>query len=111
MFESFFVFDRKLYEQCDDATIGSTLRPALANVFMCYFENMWLENCPARFRTIFYRSFVDDRFLLFQTKDHVEKFENLNKQHKNLKFTSEIEENSSLSKQYICDVSLPQDYT
>ena len=35
--------------------------------------------------------------LLFQTKDHVEKFKNyLNKQHKNIKFTSEIEENGSL---------------
>ena len=35
--------------------------------------------------------------LLFRTKDHVEKFKNyLNKQHKNIKFTSEIEENGSL---------------
>ena len=36
--------------------------------------------------------------LLFRTKDHVEKFKNyLNKQHKNIKFTSEIEENGLLS--------------
>ena len=36
--------------------------------------------------------------LLFRSKDHVEKFRNyLNKQHKNIKFTSEIEENGSLS--------------
>ena len=61
---------------------------------MYHFENIWLENCPAHFRPIFYRPFVDDRFLLFWTKDHVEKFENLNKQHKNLEFTSEIEENT-----------------
>ena len=45
-----------------------------------------------------YRRFVDDTFLLFRSKDHVEKFRNyLTKQHKNIKFTSEIEENSSLS--------------
>ena len=32
--------------------------------------------------------------LLFQSKEHVEKFRNyLNQQHKNIKFTSEIEEN------------------
>ena len=36
--------------------------------------------------------------LLFPTKDHVKKFKNyLNKQHKNIKFTSEIEENGLLS--------------
>ena len=45
-----------------------------------------------------YRRFVDDTFLLFQSKDHVEKFRNyLNKQYKNITFASEIEENRSLS--------------
>ena len=65
---------------------------------MCHFENTWLENCPAHFKPIVYRRFVDDTFLLFWTKDHVEKFKNyLNKQHKNIKFISEIKENGSLS--------------
>ena len=69
-----------------------------ANVFMCHFENIWLENCPAHFKPIVYRRFVDDTFLLFRTKDHVEKFKNyINKQHKNIKFTSGIEESCSLS--------------
>ena len=78
--------------------MGSPFEPTLANVFMCYFENICLENCPSLFKPIAYRRFVDDTFLLFQSKDHVEKFKNyLNKQHKNIKFTSEIEENGSLS--------------
>ena len=78
--------------------MGSPLGSTLANVFMCHFEKIWLENCPTHFKPIVYRRFVDDTFLLFQTKDHVEKFKNyLNKQHKNIKFTSEIEENGSLS--------------
>ena len=78
--------------------MGSPLEPTLANIFMCHFEKIWLENCPALFKPIVYRRFVDDTFLLFQTKDHVEKFKNsLNKQHKNIKFTSEIQENGSLS--------------
>ena len=98
MFESFFIFDGKFYEQFDGVAMGSPLGPTLANVFMCHFENIWLENCPAHFRPIVYRRFVDDTFLLFRTKDHVEKVKNdLNKQHKNIKFTSEIEENGSLS--------------
>ena len=65
---------------------------------MCHFENIWLENCPSHSKTIVYRQFVDDTFLLFRSNDHVEKFRNyLNKQHKNIKFTSEIEENGLLS--------------
>ena len=36
-------------------------------------------------------------FYGFEQKMIVEKFKNLNKQHKNIKFTSEIEENGSLS--------------
>ena len=87
--------------------MGSPLEPTLANIFMCHFEKIWLENCPAHFKPIVYRRFVDDTFLLFQTKDHVEKFKNsLNKQHKNIKFTSEIQENGSLS---FLDVTLTRE--
>ena len=64
--------------------MGSPLGPTLANVFMCYFDNIWLENCPAYFKPIAYSRFVDDTFLLFRIKDYVEKFKNYrNKQHKN----------------------------
>ena len=69
---------------------------------MCHFENIWLKNCPSHFKRNVYRRFVDDTFLLFRSKDHVAKFRNyLNKQHKNIKFTSEIEENGLLSFLYI----------
>ena len=76
MFESFFIFDGKFYEQCDGVAMGSPLGPTLANVFMCHFENIWLENCPSHFKPIVYRRFVDDTFLLFRSKDQVEKFRN-----------------------------------
>ena len=96
MFESFFIFDGKFYEKCDGVAMDSPLGPTLANTFMCHFENIWLENCRSHFRPIVYRRF-DDTFFLFRSKDHVEKFRNyFNKQHKNIKFTSEIEENGSL---------------
>ena len=45
MFESFFIFDQKYYEQCDGVVMGSPLEPILANVFICQFEKIWLENC------------------------------------------------------------------
>ena len=69
---------------------------------------MWTSEVdPAHFKPILYRIFVDDTFLLFRTKDHVEKFKNyLNKQHKNIKFTSEIEENGSLS---FLDISIARE--
>ena len=93
MFESLFIFDGIFYEQSDGVAMGSPLGPTLANAFMFHFENIWLENCPAHFKAIVYRWFVDDMFLLFRTKNHVDKFKNyLNKQHRNIKFTSEIEE-------------------
>ena len=40
MFESFFIFDEKFYEQCDTVAMDSALGPTLANVFMCHFENI-----------------------------------------------------------------------
>ena len=87
MSESFFYIRWKI----------SPLGPTLANVFMCHFENTWLENCPSHFKQIVYRRFVDNTFSLFRSKDHVEKFGNYRiKQHKNIKFTLEIEENGLL---------------
>ena len=107
IFETFFIFDGKFYEQCNSVAMGSPLGPTLANVFMCHFENIWLENCPVHFEPIVYTRFVDDTFLLFRTKDHVEKFKNyLNKKHKNINFTLEIEESGSLS---ILDVTITRE--
>ena len=95
MFESCLIFDGKVYEQCDGVAMGSPLGSTFTNVFTCL--GSCLEKCPAHFKSSVYRRFVDT-FLLFRTKDHVEKFKNyLNKQHKNIKFTLEIEENGSLS--------------
>ena len=77
--------------------MGSPLGPILANVFKCHFENIWLEVCPSHFKTIAWRRFADDAFLLFPSKYDVEKFRNyLNKQHKSIKFTSKIEKNGLL---------------
>ena len=65
---------------------------------LCHFESIQLENCPSHFKPIVYRRFVNDTFLLFLSKDLVERFRNyLSKQHKNIKFISEIEKNALLS--------------
>ena len=78
--------------------MGSPLGPSFANVFLCYHETIWLENCPSEFKPVTYRRFVDDTFLCFYSKRHIEKFRNyLNRQHKNIRFTSETESENSMS--------------
>ena len=37
--ELFFMFNNKFYKQIDGVAMGSPLGPALANIFMCNFEN------------------------------------------------------------------------
>ena len=70
----------------------------LANIFLCFHEQICLDNCSVEFKPVIYRRFVDDTFLLFRSKEHIEKFRlYLNCQHPNIKFTSEIKENNSIS--------------
>ena len=75
----------------------SPLGLTLPNVFMCYFENILLEYCPACFKPIVYRRFVDDTFLLFRAKDHVEKLKSIPTNKIKTKFTLKLEQNGSLS--------------
>ena len=91
-------FDGNIYEQCDGVAIVSPLGSTLANVFICQFEDIWLENCPVYLRPIIYRWLVDDTCSLFRTKNQVERLKNyLKKQPKCIKFKLEIEDNGSLS--------------
>ena len=78
--------------------MGSPLGPTFANIFLSYYEQIWLKNCPYEFKPVIYKRYVEDTFLLFRSKDRIEKFRGyLDCQHPNFKFTSEIEENNSIS--------------
>jgi len=73
------------------------LGPSFANIFMYALEQNFLSNCPYNYKPIFYRRFVDDAFCIFQNRTQVECFLNyLNRQHPNIEFTQELEENNSL---------------
>ena len=77
--------------------MGSPLGPTLANVFLCYHLKIWLQNCPSKFKPVIYKR-VDDTLLLFRSKYRIEKLRNyLNRQYKNITFTSEIENENSIS--------------
>ena len=93
-----FIFNDELYKQIDGVAMGSPLGPIFANLFLCYYEKLWLEKCPLDFRPILYRRDVDDTFVIFKKKEHaILFFDYLNVQHKNIKFTMEKECNKKLS--------------
>ena len=72
--------------------MGSPLSPTLANTFLCHYEKEWLQHCPIHFKPMIYKKYVDDIFVLFSSKEHLQLFADyMNKQHKRLKFTSEAE--------------------
>ena len=98
MSESLVLFDGEYYKQINGVAMGSPLGPTFANIFLCFYEQIWLENCPVEFKPVIFRRFVDDTFWLFRSYEHIEKFRSyLNCQHPNIKFTSEIEENNCMS--------------
>ena len=95
---SFFLFNGVYYSQIDGVAMGSPLGPTLANLFLSYHEENWVNDCPIQFRPTYYRRYVDDVFLMFQERSHVKKFlRYLNSRHPNITFTVEEEDNNSLS--------------
>lgn len=78
--------------------MGNPLGPTLANIFLCYYEKLWLQNCPQDFSPVLYKRYIDDTFVLFNNSNDAGLFLNyLNSQHQNIKFTSELETNSSIN--------------
>ena len=65
--------DGEYYKQIDGVAMGSPLGPTFANIFLSYYEQIWLKNCPYEFRSVIYKRYVYDT-LLFRSKDHIEKF-------------------------------------
>ncbi|MCP4351129.1 MAG: hypothetical protein GY795_37160 [Desulfobacterales bacterium] len=105
--DNFFIFDSKWYSQLDGVAMGSPLGPTLANAFLCFHEENWLDACPAEFKPVLYRRYVDDIFVLFKCSSHLQKFaEFMNAQHSNIEFTTESEADSVLS---FLDVSVTND--
>ena len=78
--------------------MGSPLGPNLANAFLCHYEKEWLDNCPIHFKPTICKRYIDDIFVLFSSKEHLQPFvDYMKKQHKCLKFTSEEENDNSFN--------------
>ena len=81
-----FIFDYLLYKNIEEVAVGSPLGLTLANLFICHYEQLWMDNCLNYFKPMIYKRY------LFQFKEHLQHFvDYMKKQHKCLKLTSEAE--------------------
>ena len=74
MSESLVLFDREYYQHVDGIAMGSPLGPTLANAFLCYHGQIWLENCRLEFKPAVYRRYIDDTFSPFRSREHTKSF-------------------------------------
>ena len=96
--ESFLMFNNKFYKKIDDVAMRSPLVPALADIFICSFENKCLKDCPHSLKPVFYRRYVDDMFVLFFSLSQADKFKKyLSSKHPNINFSLEKENDGRLS--------------
>ena len=78
--------------------MGLPLGPTFANIFMCFNEEIWLNDCPDDFKPVFYARYIDDTFVLKKDRSPSKLFlDYLNSKHNNIKFTVETESSNSLS--------------
>ena len=69
----------------------------MANAFLCHHETRWLEECPLSFMPMFYARYVDDIFVLLQSKEHTALLaEYLSSKHASITFTYEEENDNVL---------------
>ena len=92
------MLNNKFYIQVHGVAMGSPLGPILANIFLSHYEENWLNKCPIEFKPSFYRRYVDDIFVLFESSESASLFrEYMSSKHQNINFTVEQENVGSLS--------------
>ena len=82
-----FMFQGKYYQQMEGAAMGSPLSPIIANIFMEHFEQQALVSAPHP--PSLWKRYVDDTFVILETKYKEEFFHCLNSVDSHIKFTVE----------------------
>ena len=95
--QTHFMSEGKFYDQIDGVAMGSPLGPVLANLFMGYHEQKWLQSFE-EYELVLYCRYVDDIICLFSNESDADKFfVFLNQQHPKIKFTIEKQTENQLS--------------
>ena len=83
-----------MYKQTDGVAMGSSLGPALANIFVGYYENKLFTSVK---KPLLYTRYVDDAFAILRSEAEADKFFTaLNSLNSALKFTMKKEANQTL---------------
>lgn len=91
--QNYFGFRNKIFRQVDGLAIGNKLSPLLSEIFMMNLEKSIKE--MDWFPRIWIR-YVDDIFAVIKKKDLEKIFDNLNNINANIRFTYEIESESTI---------------
>ena len=84
-----FTFNGSMFYQIDGVAMSSPLEPVLANLFMEFHEQNWIEQAT-NVKPTFYKKYVDDIFAVFESESDADAFYSyLNTRHENIKFTFE----------------------
>ena len=95
--DSRFIFNGTLYKQINGVDIGSPLVLNLANVLLVCHEKNWVEHCSVEYRPLYYRRYVDDIFVLFNSAEHLKRFYSyLNSRHLNISLIVENEKDNRM---------------
>ena len=70
----------------------------MPNAFLYHYEKIWPNDFPSQFKPLVYRRYVDNIFILFKSKEHLELFVNyINSKHKDIKFSIQAEDLNNFS--------------
>ena len=72
--ESIFTFNNKFYIQVDGVAMAFPLGPILANISLLHHEENRLNKYPKRLKPSFYKRYVDDIFVLFESSESAYSF-------------------------------------